>query len=192
MHLHCSGEGSPTVIMEAGLNDFSVLWALAQPEVMKFTRVCTYDRAGLGWSDPSPHPRSSESMVDELHRLLSRAEIKGPYVLVGHSFGGLLMRLFAHHHPAEVRGIVLVDSAHEEQLARIPAMQQASDQLLQQFGLLSTLSFLGLMALSPEQIPNRGLPDDALASYRALLATTGYFDAAIAESKTFYAELGYT
>lgn len=186
LHLHCRGQGQPTVLLEAGLNDFSVQWALVQPAVAQFTQVCTYDRAGLGWSEPSPHPRTSAKMVDELHMMLTNAGITGPYVLVGHSFGGINMRLFARQYPDSVVGLVLVDSAHEAQGARIPALRTATAQLIQQFRLLSRLNWFGLLALAPSQIPNRGLPADALAQYRARLATAGYFDAAIAESETFY------
>jgi len=186
LHLHCRGQGQPTVLLEAGLNDFSVQWALVQPAVAQFTQVCTYDRAGLGWSEPSPRPRTSATMVDELHILLTQAGITGPYVLVGHSFGGINMRLFARQYPDSVVGLVLVDSAHEAQGARVPALRTATEQLIQQFRLLSRLNGFGLLALAPTQIPNRGLPADALAQYRARLATSGYFDAAIAESAAFY------
>ncbi len=189
LHLHCIGERTPTVILEAGLNDFSVQWALVQPDVSHFARVCTYDRAGLGWSERSPHPRGREVMAQELHTLLTNAGIQGPFVAVGHSFGGMVVRTFAQRYPNEVMGIVLVDAAHEAQLARIPALQNGAAALRQQFGLLAKLSALGLIALSPEQIPNRGLPDEALAHYRAVLATTGYFDAASAETTAFFNEL---
>lgn len=189
LHLHCRGQGQPTVLLEAGLNDFSVQWALVQPAVAQFTQVCTYDRAGLGWSEPSPHPRTSATMVDELHILLTQAGITGPYLLVGHSFGGINMRLFARQYPDSVVGMVLVDSAHEAQGARIPALRTAAAQLIQQFRLLSRLNGFGLLALAPTQIPNRGLPADALVQYRARLATSGYFDAAIAESTAFYTSI---
>jgi pimeloyl-ACP methyl ester carboxylesterase len=104
----------------------------------------------------------------------------------------MLVRAFAHRYPDEVVGIVLVDSAHENQLARLPSMHNAFDQLVQQFSLLGNLASLGLIALAPEQIPNQGLPDKALAEYRALLATTNYFDAAAKESEAFRATLEET
>jgi pimeloyl-ACP methyl ester carboxylesterase len=91
MHIYCAGEGSPTVILEAGLNDFYVSWSKVQLEVAKATRVCSYDRAGLGWSEASPYARTSEVMVDELHTLLHNTGIEGPYIMVGHSFGGIII-----------------------------------------------------------------------------------------------------
>ena len=96
------GQGNPTVIMDAGGNDFSVTWAAVQSEIAGFTRVCAYDRAGFGWSERSPNPRTSETIVEELHTLLESAEIEGPYVLVGHSFGGMNVRLYAHRYSAQV------------------------------------------------------------------------------------------
>lgn len=186
MHLYCTGEGSPAVILEAGLNDFYVSWAKVQPEVSKSVRVCTYDRAGLGWSEASPRPRTSEVMAEELHTLLTNAGVEGPYILAGHSFGGINVRSFAQKYPDEVVGMVLVDSAHEGQGARLPFLKDAADQFVGQFRTLSAMSSFGLMALSPETIPNRGLPDEAYRQYQAVLATTKYFDGAIAESSTFY------
>lgn len=187
LHLACRGQGRSTVILEAGLNDFSVQWARVQPAVAQFTRVCAYDRAGLGWSEPSPHPRTRAVMVDELHTLLQNAGETGPYLLVGHSFGGITMRDFAQRYPARVVGLVLVDSAHEAQSVRIPALRSAAVQLLDQFRLFAVLDAWGVLALAPTQIPNRGLPPAALAQYRARLAATAYFDAALAESAAFYA-----
>lgn len=116
LHLHCSGEPSatePTVILEAGAGGFSVDWSLVQPEVARFARVCSYDRAGLGWSELGAHPRTLRQVVWELHTLLGKAALRPPIVLVGHSAGGILARLYALTFPSEVVGMVLDESGHE-------------------------------------------------------------------------------
>ena len=120
MHLDCSGAGSPTVVMDAGLGDSSVTWALVQREVATFTRACSYDRPGYGWSDGAKVPRDSLAVARQLHALLAAAAIPGPYLLVGHSFGGLNQLVFHSLYPSEVAGIVLVDSSHPDQLDRLP------------------------------------------------------------------------
>jgi len=109
------GAGSPTVVLETGLGAESSEWGLIQRGVAEFTRVCRYDRAGRGASDPAPRPRTASQIVDDLHTLLRIAAIPGPYVLVGHSFGGLLMRLYAHRYGSSVAGLLLVDAMHENQ-----------------------------------------------------------------------------
>jgi pimeloyl-ACP methyl ester carboxylesterase len=113
LHVHCVGEGSPTVVLDAGLGGFSLDWNLVQPELAATTRVCAYDRAGYGWSDPSPKPRTPSQIADELHTLLVNAGIQGPYVLVGHSAAGKDVRLFANRYPQAVVGMVLIDARHE-------------------------------------------------------------------------------
>jgi len=118
MHLYCSGQGEPAVVMDAGLGGTSLDWVRVQPELAKYTRVCTYDRAGYGWSEPGPRPRSSGRIAEELHTLLLTAAVPQPYVLVGHSFGGYNVRLFASHYPEVTAGVVLVDAAHEDQVRR--------------------------------------------------------------------------
>jgi pimeloyl-ACP methyl ester carboxylesterase len=110
LHINCAGEGSPTVVIEAGWGDSSAGWAWVQPEVAKTTRVCTYDRAGMGWSESSPEPRTAREYAKELHTLLEKANEPGPYVLVGHSMGGFTILVYAHDYPDEVSGLVLVDS----------------------------------------------------------------------------------
>ena len=182
LHINCVGEGSPTVILEAGLGDFSLLWAYVQLEVARFTCVCSCDRAGYGWSEPSPYPRTATTMVEELHTLMVNANVQGPYVLVGHSLGGVLMHGYAHNYPDEVVGIVLVDSAHEEQFIRYPeSVLKVSQDLAGQIRMLALLNSTGVLALAPQNIPNRGLPDDVLAQYQAILATTRYFETHLAE-----------
>ena len=109
LHVHVTGQGSPTVVLEAGIAATSISWALVQPEVACFTTVCSYDRGGLGWSDATSLPRTPSSLARELHALLEHAGLPGPYVLVGHSFGGLVVQRFTSLYPAEVSGLVLVD-----------------------------------------------------------------------------------
>lgn len=113
LHLNCTGKpnaSQPTVILEAGAGDFSVDWSLVQPSVAAFARVCSYDRAGSAWSDLGPRPRTLHQLVWELHTLLDKAGVKPPFVLVGHSYGGWLVRLFATTYPADVVGMVLVEA----------------------------------------------------------------------------------
>jgi pimeloyl-ACP methyl ester carboxylesterase len=114
LHLHSAGQGSPSVVLDAALGGSSVSWSWVQPEIAALTRVCSYDRAGFGWSDPGPMPRTASRMADELRTLLDRGGVAPPFVLVGHSFGGLVMRVFAARHRGEVAGLVLVDPAHPE------------------------------------------------------------------------------
>ena len=109
LHLVEKGQGSPAVIFESGIAASSLNWTVIQAEVARFTRTCTYDRAGLGWSDPAPAPRIASRLVDELHSLLAAAQLPGPFVLVGHSFGGLLAQLHAVRNPHQVAGLVLID-----------------------------------------------------------------------------------
>ena len=115
LHVNCTGKGKPTIVMESGAGDFSFDWSLVQPAVAKFARVCTYDRAGYSWSEAGPTPRTMQQIVYELHTGLNNAGIKSPYVLVGHSLGGLIVRLYANQYPKEIAGMVLVDSSHEDQ-----------------------------------------------------------------------------
>jgi pimeloyl-ACP methyl ester carboxylesterase len=113
LHLHCTGKGSPTVIVENGSASFSIDWALVQPQVERFTRICTYDRAGFAWSDYGPTSNAVEETMDDLSLLLKAASVPPPYVLVGHSIGGLYVRAYQRRHPEDVVGMVLVDATPE-------------------------------------------------------------------------------
>lgn len=113
MHLLIMGKGSPSVIMESGSGDFSFIWSLVQPAVSKFTGTVSYDRAGYAWSDAGPTPRTDKQITWELHEALRKASIHPPYILVGQSFGGFLVRAFARYYPKEVAGMVLVEAVNE-------------------------------------------------------------------------------
>jgi pimeloyl-ACP methyl ester carboxylesterase len=116
MHLYCTGSGIPTVVVEAGLGDDFIGWQKVQPEVAKFTRICTYDRAGLGWSKDQPGPRDAKHIAQQLHSLLQTAGENGPVVLVGASAGGFYARQFASDYPEQVTGMVFSDSSVPEQV----------------------------------------------------------------------------
>jgi pimeloyl-ACP methyl ester carboxylesterase len=118
LHLHCMGEGERTVILEAGLGGGVLDWSLVQPEIARSTRVCSYDRGGAGWSEASSEPRNAEQIVRELHILLERAELEPPFILVGHSIGGVYVQLYSRRYPDQVAAMVLVDSSHEDQFLR--------------------------------------------------------------------------
>jgi pimeloyl-ACP methyl ester carboxylesterase len=120
LHIDCTGQGSPAVILDSGLGDTYISWQKVQPQIAQFARVCSYDRAGLGYSDASPHPRTSKKIAEELHTLVHHAGVPPPYILVGHSMGGFNVRLYANLYRNEVAGMVLVDSSHPEQLKRLP------------------------------------------------------------------------
>jgi pimeloyl-ACP methyl ester carboxylesterase len=119
MHINCTGSGTPTVILEAGASSFSIDWSLVQPEIAQTNRVCSYDRARMGWSDPGTAAETSANIVLDLKRLLSAAEEKGPYVLVGASMGGIYVRVFQMRYPEQVVGMILVDPTHELRLFTI-------------------------------------------------------------------------
>lgn len=150
LHLSCTGEGAPTVILESGLCRDSLDWSWVQPGLSEVTRVCTYDRAGSGWSDPSPRPRTSRNIAQELHQLLLSAGIEGPLVLVGHSAGGSHVELFQHLYPESVAGMVLVDVAHMEARPGPPQAMVTLAHILRWTGAARWLGLLDGSDLPPE------------------------------------------
>lgn len=149
LHLHSLGEanGKPTVILEAGLLSMSVIWAWVQPEIAKFTRVVAYDRPGLGWSEPNKQPPDAQQVAVTLHTALNKVGIKPPYILVGHSLGGQLVRVFHDLYPDEVVGMILIDSSHPDQKMRSPAVLREMNKLFTQLQLLPILAKLGIVRL---------------------------------------------
>lgn len=132
LNLYCIGSGAPAVIFEAGLGDDASTWGLVQPAVAKRTTACAYDRAGVGFSDPARRASSASNIADDLHLLLAKAGLKGPYVLVGHSYGGLTSELYASRYPKEVAAFVGVDPANERQIdAARQAFPNFETELLQ-------------------------------------------------------------
>ena len=124
LHIRCAGQGTPAVIFDAALGASSLSWSLVQPAIARVTTACAYDRAGFGWSDAGPVPRTAGRIADELYELLRREAVRGPYLLVGHSFGGLVTRLFASRHPGETAGLVLIEPAIPEEWVEPTADQR--------------------------------------------------------------------
>jgi pimeloyl-ACP methyl ester carboxylesterase len=144
LHINCLGRGSPTVVLDAGSGGFSAHWVRVQREVSGTTRVCSYDRAGMGWSEMGPEPRDAKQISSELHTLLKGANIEGPYVLVGHSFGGLYVRTYAARYPDEVAGVVLVDSSSPKQVSHQPVTRDSNEPQKQIFAVVPRLARLGV------------------------------------------------
>jgi pimeloyl-ACP methyl ester carboxylesterase len=125
LHIRCDGDSGPTVIFDAALGGSSLSWSLVHPSIARLTRACSYDRAGFGWSDAGPLPRTAGRIADELHALLRAAAVPDPYLLVGHSYGGLVARLYASRHADNVAGLVLIEPAIPEQWAHPTEQRRA-------------------------------------------------------------------
>lgn len=176
LHIQCNGAGQPTVLLEAGLGGVSLEWANIQAELAHTQRVCSYDRAGMGWSDAGPMPRTSGEVVTELHELLNKAGEQGPFVLVGHSIGGYSAQLFAARYPALSAGLVLIDSSHPEQIERFAAPPTSVN-----------LAPRGrLMQLMPVRVPEH-MPEQVRASAAALAVALKARQAVTSELESYRA-----
>ncbi|MBV8475682.1 MAG: alpha/beta hydrolase [Acidobacteria bacterium] len=186
LNLNCLGAGSPTVVLDSGLGLPAAEWSLVEPDVAEFTRVCSYDRAGYGWSNVGPFPRTSAQISHELHNLLKNARVRPPYVLVGHSFGGYNVRVYTREYPDEVAGIVLVEAAHEDEFELLPGQFRAADQKrlrwlhrLQPF--VPMLIHLGVERLFLRAEPSYGIASDVLEEMRYLELSSKSFDSMLGE-----------
>ena len=173
VHLLCQGQGSPAVILESGMPGTSLGWASVIEDIASFARVCAYDRAGYGWSEAGPEPRTLRNITGELRDLLRTAQVGRPYVLVGHSFGGLVVQLYASRFPDEVAGMVLVDSSHPD-LARRAGSLDRMDRVAFRLKLLAPLGIARLIIDVPSGNPESP-PSSVRAMEKELLETTRSF-----------------
>ena len=184
MHIHCEGEGSPTVILEAASGGTSVNWGWIQPEVQKETRVCAYDRAGFGWSESDPEAPTLARTVRNLHTLLVNANVAGPYVMAGHSLGGTYLRQYAAEYPDEVLGMVLLDTAHPHQFVKYPEMFAEGDNFLKLSNEIQFTARLGVMHIFfafGGEMDFAGLPEPQKSQLKAIWSSPHYFEAQGAE-----------
>lgn len=191
LHMHVEGEGLHTVIFDAGAGGIGLSWELVYPVIAKVTRVVTYDRAGLGWSDPSPKARRADVMAEELHTMLSNANISAPYILVGHSLGGAVARQFAANYPDEITGLVMVDSAHEQQMKHFPeAIVKMADSVKGMMGVMKLMGKLNIFALKPSLVTigdNGRLAKELVAQMQGVMASSdSHLEAMIAESESAF------
>jgi pimeloyl-ACP methyl ester carboxylesterase len=166
LHVREAGEGSPVVVLESGLSATSAVWGWVQPAVAETTRVLAYDRSGIGWSDAGPEPHDAATSARHLALLLDRLEVDGPLVLVGHSMGGLFVRVFADLFPERVAGVVLVDPAHPDQLERFSeGVGRLQRDFMGQLSVAPVLAGFGVIRLSggipegAEKLPEEGRAD---------------------------------
>ncbi len=149
MYIQCEGEGQTPIIIETGIGDTLANWLPIQKELSQYTKVCVYDRAGNGLSDPGPGPRTVSQITFELYNLLKKEKIDGPYMLIGHSFGGYIVQFFAHAFPEEVAGILLVESSHPDQIERLSILDKMKDKPKHYLG---GYKFEDLSVLTREQL----------------------------------------
>jgi pimeloyl-ACP methyl ester carboxylesterase len=172
LHIRTTGRDGPSVVLEAGLGGMSSAWGWIQPETAKFSRVVSYDRAGLGWSGPDTAPKTAALAVQRLRSLLLHSRVWPPYVLVGHSMGGLFIRVFADLYPNEVAGMVLLDAVHPDQHLRSAAINthmRSGFRFLKAVPLLAQLGYVRLTGLFNAW--TEGLPAQQAAESEAFLAT---------------------
>jgi pimeloyl-ACP methyl ester carboxylesterase len=172
LHINCVGRGSPTVILEATNLGMSAHWVRVQQLLAKTTRVCAYDRAGMGWSEAGPEPRHARQISSELHTLLKGADTEGPYVLVGHTYGGLYARMYATRYPNQIADVALVDSSHPEQFTRSPQGRTMYEQTGRMGEVIPWLTCLGVIRLTNFYPAHPDLPSQQRAQIEAFNSST--------------------
>src|SRR5256712_207173 len=171
LYMHCTGSGSPTVVLVSGLAETSTYWGgWIAPAVARNTTVCAYDRAGQGWSDPPASPQDGVAVATDLHTLLDRAQIPGPYVLVGHSTGGAYIRVFAARYPDQIAGMVFLDSQPNEAFTGLPDFPSQYSTIRRASALFPSLARLGVFRLANQFAPDP-LPIPTRAEERAVIST---------------------
>jgi pimeloyl-ACP methyl ester carboxylesterase len=184
MHIVCMGEGNQTVVLQAGFSAESLWWYRVQNQLAEHTRVCAYDRPGMGWSEPVEGLRDALTIADELHALLGEADIPAPYIMVGHSFGSPLMRIYAAQYPEEVVGLVLVDShpvypKHFASQSEFEQWQSGWNAFTTPLWVMTRTGIIRLTSTAPFQ--NAGYPADIVPELAALQARNQSFDTYRAE-----------
>jgi len=189
LHALCKGAGPVSVFIQAGLNDFSIHWRQVQEKLAAHARICTMDRNGLGWSDSVNNPATLENMVADMHNVIDAVAADGPLILLGHSYGGVIVRAYAQKYPARVRAMVLVDPANEYMAEHIDGYSEALAGFSEQMRTFGILSSTGIMALVPSFIPGGLLHGKDLAAYRAVLASRNFFRGAARETAAMVSNL---
>lgn len=184
LHAVVSGEGEPTIVLEAGMGGFSVDWTLVQPKLSEISKVLSYDRAGYGWSQTNEERVTSEEYVEDLRMLLATLKLEPPYILVGHSFGGLNMRLFAATYPEEIAGLVLVDSVHEHFYLHADMSEKrrvSFSEMLKAYRLGFVLAPLGIprflkLPIGPKRLPQENLRQAKAVGYKSSTYKSVYLE----------------
>ena len=191
MRLDCRGSGSPTVVLEAGAQSSSMVWVQVQDDVAKYTRVCSYDRAGYGWSEPVHEELSPQKVAEMLHDLLEKGGEGLPYLMVGHSFGGIYIRAFTAEYPDEVVGMVLVDSTHDNQAQQVPPeiaespeiakLNNTQSAILHIFPIAAPIGVMRAFKLMDSAATGMSWPEEAKEPLLAEMYRTGYIGAYVRE-----------
>jgi pimeloyl-ACP methyl ester carboxylesterase len=184
LHMNCTGTGSPTVVLNNGTGEISQSWARITPAIAATTRVCAYDRAGQAWSDGAQHPQDSRAIATDLHALLNAAGEHGPYLIVGHSLGGIYGMAFAAQYPNDVAGLVLLDSSTPEQFTTLPDYPSDYTMIQRTYGILPSIARLGVGRLFSSGAFS-SLPQPAAGQVRAFGTSSRGLENARDDSSTY-------